>query len=68
MVPINLTCSHCLQHFSFEHLFHLYHLIEISLSLSNSDLINQRMRMISITILIISHYNREFCFTEPKEK
>ena len=24
MVPINLTCPHCLQHFFFEHLFHLY--------------------------------------------
>ena len=25
MVPINLTCPHCLQHFLFEHLFHLYY-------------------------------------------
>ena len=25
MVPINLTCPHCLQHFFFEHLFHLYY-------------------------------------------
>ena len=26
MVPINLTCPHCLQHFFFEYLFHLlYH-------------------------------------------
>jgi len=24
MVPINLTCQHCLQHFFFEHLLHLY--------------------------------------------
>jgi len=24
MVPINLICPHCLQHFFFEHLFHLY--------------------------------------------
>ena len=24
MVPINLTCHYCLQHFVFEHLFHLY--------------------------------------------
>ena len=24
MVLINLTCPHCLQHFFFEHLFHLY--------------------------------------------
>ena len=24
MVPKNLTCPHCLQHFFFEHLFHLY--------------------------------------------
>ena len=24
MVPINLTCPHCLQHFFFEHLLHLY--------------------------------------------
>jgi len=24
MVPINLTCPHCLQHFFSEHLFHLY--------------------------------------------
>ena len=24
MVPINLTCQHCLQHFFFVHLFHLY--------------------------------------------
>ena len=24
MVPINLTCPRCLQHFFFEHLFHLY--------------------------------------------
>jgi len=24
MVPTNLTCPHCLQHFFFEHLFHLY--------------------------------------------
>jgi len=23
-VPINLTCPNCLQHFVFEHLFHLY--------------------------------------------
>jgi len=26
MVPINLTCPHCLQHFFFEHLFHLYYM------------------------------------------
>ena len=26
MVPINLTCPHCLQHFFFEHLLHLYFL------------------------------------------
>ena len=25
MVPINLTCPHCLQHFFFVHLFHLYY-------------------------------------------
>jgi len=25
MVPINLTCPHFLQHFFFEHLFHLYY-------------------------------------------
>jgi len=25
MVPINLTCLYCLQHFFFEHLFHLYY-------------------------------------------
>jgi len=25
MRPINLTCPHCLQHFFFEHLFHLYY-------------------------------------------
>jgi len=25
MVPINLTCSHCLQNFFFEHLLHLYY-------------------------------------------
>jgi len=24
MVPINWTCPHCLQHFFFEHIFHLY--------------------------------------------
>jgi len=24
MVPINSTCPHCLQHFFFEHLFHIY--------------------------------------------
>ena len=27
MVPTNLTCPHCLQHFFFEHLFHLYLLL-----------------------------------------
>jgi len=26
MLPINLTCPHCLQHFFFEHLFHLYNI------------------------------------------
>ena len=25
IVPINLTCPHCLQHFFFEHLLHLYY-------------------------------------------
>ena len=25
MVPLNLTCLHCLQHFIFEHLFNLYY-------------------------------------------
>ena len=28
-VPINLTCPHCLQHFVFEHLFHLYYLFHL---------------------------------------
>jgi len=30
MVPINLTCPHCLQHFFFEHLFHLYSIYTVS--------------------------------------
>ena len=29
IVPINLTCPHCLQHFFFEHLFHLYYVINV---------------------------------------
>ena len=35
MVPLNLTCPHCLQHFFFEHLFHLYllHIYRTSLFL-----------------------------------
>jgi len=34
MVPINLTCPHCLQHFFFEHLLHLYYFNLLQLVLS----------------------------------
>jgi len=40
MVPLNMTCLHCLQHSLFEHLFNLYHLKQArnSISLLNKSL------------------------------
>jgi len=44
MVPINLTCPHCLQHFFFEHLFHLYCDLKIHLPKMKKHKFIQRIR------------------------